>query len=449
VSRVVDLADWLLPRTWRDPLRAKYFSFSAAAHPGECSPSRDQAVMEWTANAQDQYRIPASKLLVGIGSKHTSYSCDGASPTEVQPCDPVPAGCIDSSWTPSRGDGVGSAQQEIYDQVAGGKMKMRYDLWAQQSYFVSDQTCHECPTYVDSNTAQAFDFQLRQLKWRGVRGYFTQCVEDDYTVTSAGVGRHWAQDTAIHQRFQQESDVFSVSTGASSSAAGGLDISSGDSICRMFGGRIETLDEPAVPVQCAVPPCVVNCFGTRPATAASAWPFTVLPFKSHWSQSPLQPGSSDRQQPPTSDSDGGTATLIQITTKSMANLSEAQDPERLATDVAYRREVPITSDAGRIIATLIGGAVATEAQVHAAAASGAHWPQLGLTKNNESPRENDLRGLAPAGAAGVVRNVLRVFDGGLRALGAVNVFAAMNASTASRVNGDPTNPFYIRLSSDV
>ena len=45
-SRVVDLVDWLLPRTWGDPLRGKFFSFSAAAHPGECSPSRDQAVME-------------------------------------------------------------------------------------------------------------------------------------------------------------------------------------------------------------------------------------------------------------------------------------------------------------------------------------------------------------------------------------------------------------------
>ena len=451
-SRVVDLADWLLPRTYGDPLRGKYFSFSSSAHPGECSPSRDQALMEWVANAREQYQIPASKLLIGIGSKHTSYRCD-ASPMQVEPCDTVPADCMASDWTPSQGDRAGgSSQEEIYDQVAAGDMTMRYDTWAQQSYFASNQTGKEGLTYVDSNTAQAFDFQLRQLKWRGVRGYFTQCVEDDYTVTSSGVGRHWAQDTAIHQRFQQESELFAVSVGAASSAAGGLDISSGDSICRIFGGRIETLEEP-VPARCAVPPCVVKCFGIRPATAASAWPLTLLPFNgSHWSQ--LRASSRSQKEPPTRDGGGGTTTsssaaapmLLQVTTKSMANLDEMQDPAKLATEVSYHREVPFTSDAGRIIAALLGGVVATEAQVHAAAASGADWPQLGLTMNDESPRENDMRGLAPTGAAGVLRNVLQVFDGGLRALGAVNVYTNISAAAVERVNSDPTSPFHVRLS---
>jgi hypothetical protein len=138
--------------------------------------------------------------------------------------------------------------------------------------------------------------------------------------------------------------------------------------------------------------------------------------------------------------------LLQITTKSMANLDETLDPAKLATDVSYRREVPFTSDAGRIIAALLGGVVATEAQVHAAAASGVDWPQLGLTMNDESPRANDMRGLAPAGAMGVVRNVLRVFDGGLRALGAVNVYTNISATVVERVNSDPTSPFHVRLS---
>ena len=446
-SRVVDLADWLLPRTWGDPLRGKYFSFSASAHPGECSPSRDQALMEWVADAREQYQIPASKLLIGVGSTHTSYRC-GASPMKIEPCDTVPADCVYSDWAPSRGDRApGSQQEEIYDQVAAGKMKVRHGLWAQQSYFVSNQTGDEGLTYVDSNTAQAFDFQLRQLKWRGVRGYFTQCVEDDYTITSSGVGRHWAQDSEIHRRFQQESELFAMSVGAASSAAGGLDISSGDSICRMFGGRIETLEEPVVPAQCAVPPCVVNCFGIRPATAVSAWPLTLLPVNElHSSQ--LGASSSSRKEPPTLDDGGGasTPTLLQITTKSMTNLDETLDPAKLATDVSYRREVPFTSDAGRIIAALLGGVVATEAQVHAAAASGVDWPQLGLTMNDESPRENDMRGVAPAGARGVLRNVLQVFDGGLRALGAVNVYTNISAAAVERINSDPTNPFLIRLS---
>lgn len=130
----------------------------------------------------------------------------------------------------------------------------------------------------------------------------------------------------------------------------------------------------------------------------------------------------------------------------MTNLDETLDPAKLATDVSYRREVPFTSDAGRIIAALLGGVVATEAQVHAAAASGVDWPQLGLTMNDESPRENDMRGVAPAGARGVLRNVLQVFDGGLRALGAVNVYTNISAAAVERINSDPTNPFLIRLS---
>ena len=96
----------------------------------------------------------------------------------------------------------------------------------------------------------------------------------------------------------------------------------------------------------------------------------------------------------------------------------------------------------------------------AAAEAGADWPQLGLTVNvrhAEGLAENELCGTRPVGKAGVVRNSLRVWDGGLRGLGALNVFAAagssgssgvMTEAVARRVNGDPTNPFWISLSND-
>ena len=57
----------------------------------------------------------------------------------------------------------------------------------------------------------------------------------------------------------------------------------------------------------------------------------------------------------------------------MVDADATQDPTQLAENPAYRRVVPITSDAGRILAALLGGAVATEAQVSDAAAAGARY----------------------------------------------------------------------------
>ena len=35
-------------------------------------------------------------------------------------------------------------------------------------------------TFVVASTAQAFDFQLRHLMWRGVGGIALRCADDDY-----------------------------------------------------------------------------------------------------------------------------------------------------------------------------------------------------------------------------------------------------------------------------
>lgn len=450
--RVVDLVDYILPRTYGNPLQSHYFSNSRAAHAGECSPGRDEVLMEWISDGPEQYRIPRQKLLMGIGNTHTSYRCDRDLSVTVQPCDAVPSvGCkLSPHWRPSRGDGAaGGTQAEIYRQISSGNMSVRHDRWSQQSYFArSNLECVDCLGYVDSNTAQAWDFQLRQLKWRGVRGYFTACVEDDFVAATASgeAGRHWSQDTNVSTQFQTQSEVFAVSTGAGSKAASGLDISSGDSICRLFGGRFDSLGKEVSCGRGSVPPCVVNCFGRRPASAESAWPFVVAPHnESHWSQLRSPHVDDPRGATQNSEPSFNITAVFQVTTKSMANLSGTPDPERLAAEPSYRREVPITSDAGRILAALLGGVVATTSQVQGVAAAGAHWPQLGLTVQVVSPHENDFYGTAPVDGH-LIHNSLQVFDGGIRALGAMNVMPIqpLSGATAARLNGDPTNPFWFR-----
>ena len=434
--RVLDLVDFVLPRVWGNPLQEHYLSNSRGAHGGECSPGRDEVIMEWMSGAEAPYRIPREKLIVGIGNSKTLYSCKSSGGAPVQPCVSVPAGCaLDTAWTPSR------AQAEIYRGVAAGKLTMRYDRWAQQSFVTAATNCSlsdDCDnsgvSYVDCDTAQSWDFQLRQLRWRGAKGYFVQCAEDDYDPKSAS---HWAQDTGVTRNFLSDSRVFSLDTKAATSPAGGLDVSSGDSICRMFdGARFDSLVDAYN---------ILNCFGTPPASAASAWPFVIH-----------SPFTNDTGAVWSNRDDDGTgnasAAVFQITTKSMAahgTTATVQDPVQLARNPAYLREVPITSDAGRILASLLGGTVATPAQVRAASKRGASWPQLGLTVHELSPRENDLYGTAPTGSGGggggLVQNSLQVFDGGLRGLGAVNVMGTISPATVERVNGDATNPFFVRV----
>ena len=78
-----------------------------------------------------------------------------------------------------------------------------------------------------------------------------------------------------------------------------------------------------------------------------------------------------------------------------------------------------------MLAAALGGAVATEAEVRAAAVAGASWAQLGLTQNERhSTSWLTMVGTAPRGPSGAARNSAKVFDGGARGLGAVNVVGA-------------------------
>eukprot|EP01052_Picozoa_sp_SAG31_P079281 SAG31_NODE_38911_length_292_cov_1.015544_1_plen_85_part_01 len=72
-------------------------------------------------------------------------------------------------WIPG---GQLNGQAQLYTAVKNGSMAIQYDTWAQQSYFVgaTNTSCVGCPNFVSFGTAQDFDFRMRHLKMRGVRG---------------------------------------------------------------------------------------------------------------------------------------------------------------------------------------------------------------------------------------------------------------------------------------
>ena len=57
--------------------------------------------------------------------------------------------------------------------------------------------------FVASSTAREYDFRLRHLKMRGVRGFFTFTIEDDYSATFAD--HHWSQPNSVKARFDSVS----------------------------------------------------------------------------------------------------------------------------------------------------------------------------------------------------------------------------------------------------
>jgi hypothetical protein len=221
----------------------------------------------------------------------------------------------------------------------------------------------------------------------------------------------------------------------------GLDLASGDSICRIFGGRIVTLG-PRGAGDIGV--TAVHCFGIPPPNMASAWPFTLgaTSGPQNHAKSQLLPSSQS-----------GTRSVYQLTTKSImfntTSLSEATENstvESLATDETFMRQVPITPDVGRVLAALLDGSVATQPQVKQAARDGARWQQLGLTVNALAATSwADTVGTAPVDKETVAINSLRIFDGGLAALSAVNVYGVpVSAVQVARVNHNLANPFYFR-----
>ena len=144
--------------------------------------------------------------------------------------------------------------------------------------------------------------------------------------------------------------------------------------------------------------------------------------------------------------------LYQLAVRSSVNVSSGApfDIGRLASDETYRREVPITPDAGRMLAALLSGVVATQQQVVAAAASGVTWPQLGLTINEHANESWSSmigarpQGHGPNGGSGLAFNSLQVFDGGTTGLSAVNVVGILSPTVVAAVNRNPRSPFFIR-----
>ena len=235
---MVDFIDFFLPMTYKLDGSAPFFANGGAAYPGECSAGLDSQLMEW-GHWSGGSGIPFSKLLPGISTSSTAaVDCPTSfrPDVELQPCMPRHECGRRLGWTAG-----GGTQAALNSAVAAGNMSVIYDNWAQQTYLAgkTNPGCTGCVSWVDSATAQDFDFRLRHLKWRGVRGFFTDAVENDYDRSAAQEpARHWNQPSEVLARFR-DSEVFVLEVGdAAAAAAGGLDGSSGDSLCRLFGARI-------------------------------------------------------------------------------------------------------------------------------------------------------------------------------------------------------------------
>jgi hypothetical protein len=389
-----------------------YCSNVGASYPGECSPGRDASIMEWTHWSAVGH-IPADKLVVQLPTRHTAiHSCpfafDANSSTSypLRPCMPV-GECTADKWTAGDANHQ-SSQKKLLEAVEAGKMEIYHDTWAQQSYLTGSA---DAPlNWVDTPLAQDFDFALRHAHWRGVAGVVSQCLDDDFTRAGA-VGRRWSQPAAVLQRFRR-SEVYTLSVGDAANAshgglpdsnATGLDLSSGDSICRMFGARLASLADleraaksgavwdvdalvhhtvqslelggRAVITSVVTRPengrirvvspgrsvHAVHCFGQKPEDSAAAWPFQLAVASERHS-----PGLPFDLTIPT-----GAATVWQLAIKSSMQTNTSVDVEAATTDETYLRQVPITPDSGRVLAALVGGTVASQPQVGIAAAAGA------------------------------------------------------------------------------
>ena len=114
---------------------------------------------------------------------------------------------IKERWTPRLNNG----QLRLYEALENGSATVLYDKWAQQSYFVraSNAHCSSCPNFLPIGTAQDYDFRLRHLKMRGVRGLLNLALEDDYTEYPPE--HHYSAPIPVKLRFDL-SELFVVDT---------------------------------------------------------------------------------------------------------------------------------------------------------------------------------------------------------------------------------------------
>ena len=117
------------------------------------------------------------------------------------------------------GDDGGNPQQELFREVERGTMSYSYDVWAQQALFTDTMAVKSGHVlrWVDSGTAQEYNFKLKHAAWRGVAGRVSFCAESDYTRdapdlsvdTVAGRGYHWTQPADVFAKFRK-SEVYMV-----------------------------------------------------------------------------------------------------------------------------------------------------------------------------------------------------------------------------------------------
>lgn len=275
-SPVTELADLIVVRTDDDSLAVgiQSFTFSSAPYSGECfvTPGTDNALDEWVKLAWKR-NVPAAKLLVGDTPISLAIGDCAADmgPDVIEPC-MLADRCQTFKFRP--GDDGGNPQQRLYDAVETGSMAYSYDVWAQQALFtghmsMASEDGQHVVQYVDTGSAQEFDFKLRHAAWRGVGGRVSFCAESDYTCTVPAAahgtgpegGYHWTQPSSVLQQFRR-SEVYMV---AAENAAGKqltsllcsscrafqadqgwcnppecLPLKQADAICRVFGGRLAT-----------------------------------------------------------------------------------------------------------------------------------------------------------------------------------------------------------------
>ena len=176
------------------------------------------------------------------------------------------------------GDDGGNPQQELFREVERGTMSYSYDVWAQQALFTDTMAVKSGHVlrWVDSGTAQEYNFKLKHAAWRGVAGRVSFCAESDFTHTApspaeesdgrtrpSSGGHHWTQPADVFAEFRK-SEVYMVrAEDASGKQLTSLICSScrawqpnqpwcnppeclplpnADAICRVFGGRLATTD---------------------------------------------------------------------------------------------------------------------------------------------------------------------------------------------------------------
>ena len=226
LENVVDIVDYFLasgsPPTSQSEATRHYCTNNGAAYGGECSPGRDEVVMEWT-HWSIFVHIPPAKLIMGLPMSHTAVtSCPSTYRVgqELQQCMPTDACVHTNGWIGGDANPT-TGQAAILDAVAAGNMTLIYDTWSQQSYFAgaTNIECGGCVNWIDIGVAQSFDFALRALIWRGVAGAVSNCVDYDYTADSS-VTHHWTQPTQVLTNIRR-SEVYLLEAGEAAEASSG------------------------------------------------------------------------------------------------------------------------------------------------------------------------------------------------------------------------------------